>query len=214
MQMGRLAIVCIGLCFLLLTTRWSGQMRPAARTLNSPSRLRLRRRQRRLRMTSDPAIYAPISSRAPLMLVPMYANSKPYASPRRAIGLRLAAVALSMIGKPCAPGGRSPDTGFDCAGLVAYALARVGVQAPHTVWQQYRLGRPVASSHLHPGDLLFFSTYASGPTHVGLYVGNGRFVNALDERGCVLLSTLYDPYFATRFLGARSLTGSQTATVR
>ncbi|MCY0877094.1 MAG: C40 family peptidase [Firmicutes bacterium] len=126
-------------------------------------------------------------------------------SREQAPGLFLAAIAMSLIGKPFYERGASPDTGFDCAGLVSYALSRIGIDAPHSLWPQYRLGVPVSTAHMKPGNLLFFSTYASGPTHVGIYVGEGRFVHCTDTRG-VMLARIYDPFFAAHLLGARCLT--------
>ncbi|MHB1683827.1 MAG: C40 family peptidase [Bacilli bacterium] len=118
-------------------------------------------------------------------------------------GLRIAALAMSLLGKPYVWGGASPSSGFDCSGLVQYVLEQSGINAPRTTWQQYTFGAGVRRQELQPGDLLFFTTYASGPTHVGVYVGNSQFVSALNSTTGVVLSNLHDPYFASRYLGAR-----------
>lgn len=119
------------------------------------------------------------------------------------VGLKIAAEAMSLLGKPYVWGGASPETGFDCSGFVQYVLGTLGMSAPRTSWQQYSFGENVPTSKLQPGDLLFFTTYAGGPSHVGIYVGNEHFVNALNPSTGVTLSSLSDPYFSERFLGAR-----------
>ncbi len=118
-------------------------------------------------------------------------------------GLRIASLAMSMLGKPYVWGGESPNSGFDCSGLVQYVLAQLGIAAPRTTWLQYTFGAGVRQQELQPGDLVFFTTYANGPTHVGIYVGNSQFVNALNPTAGIVLSSLHDPYFANRYLGAR-----------
>ncbi|MHB1627589.1 MAG: C40 family peptidase [Bacilli bacterium] len=118
-------------------------------------------------------------------------------------GLRIASLAMSMLGKPYVWGGASPNAGFDCSGLTQYILEQIGIAAPRTTWLQYAFGAGVRRQELQPGDLVFFTTYASGPTHVGIYVGNSQFVSALNPTTGVVLSNLHDPYFATRYLGAR-----------
>ena len=118
-------------------------------------------------------------------------------------GLRIASLAMSMLGKPYVWGGASPNAGFDCSGLAQYILEQIGIAAPRTTWLQYAFGAVVPRQELQPGDLVFFTTYASGPTHVGIYVGNSQFVSALNPTTGVVLSNLHDPYFATRYLGAR-----------
>ncbi len=121
-----------------------------------------------------------------------------------AMGLKIAAIAMTMLGRPYVWGGAKLSTGFDCSGLVQYVLRSVGIAAPRTTWQQYTFGKNISSRALQPGDLLFFTTYASGPTHVGIYVGNRRFVNSLNPSTGVVLSSLDEKYFAERFIGARN----------
>ncbi len=127
------------------------------------------------------------------------------------IGQRIAASALAAVGDPYVWGGNSPQTGFDCSGLVQYVLAKVGVAAPRTSFAQYRFGVAVPVGALQPGDLLFFSTYAAGASHVGVYVGAGRFVDAQNSSTGVVVSTLGDPYFSSRLLGARRPWSAQSS---
>ena len=78
------------------------------------------------------------------------------------------------MASPTAGAARSPDSGFDCSGLVYWTYGRLGIPLPHSSYALAGKGRPVRSSRLRPGDLLFFW----GLGHVGLYVGHGRMVHA------------------------------------
>jgi cell wall-associated NlpC family hydrolase len=93
---------------------------------------------------------------------------------KRTLGQRAARIALRAVGVPYRWGGTSPSAGFDCSGLVYWAYRHVGVALPHSSYALAGAGRPVWSSRLRPGDLLFFYGYG----HVGLYVGRGRMVHA------------------------------------
>ena len=104
-------------------------------------------------------------------------------------------------------GGSSPSRGFDCSGFVYYLLSRHGINAPHSAAELFRMGKPVPRSELKPGDLVFFRNTARrrGITHVGIYIGNGEFIHASSGRGYVTITSLSDPYYAARFVGARRL---------
>src|SRR5262249_56781886 len=93
------------------------------------------------------------------------------------------AVARRLAGAPYVWGGASPATGFDCSGLVQWSFAQVGVRLPRTAQQQYDATARVPTADLRPGDLVFFAnTYKSDPsepvTHVAIYLGDGRMLNA------------------------------------
>jgi cell wall-associated NlpC family hydrolase len=92
----------------------------------------------------------------------------------RRFGIRIAGVARRFVGVRYAWGGESPAVGFDCSGLVRYVFSRLGVSLPHNAAAQFGYGRSVSRSHLEPGDVVFFSDLG----HVGIYVGQGRFVHA------------------------------------
>ena len=92
---------------------------------------------------------------------------------KRTLGQRAARIALREVGVPYRWGGSSPS-GFDCSGLVYWTYARLGISLPHSSYALAGRGRPVRSSRLRPGDLLFFWGYG----HVGLYIGHGRMVHA------------------------------------
>jgi cell wall-associated NlpC family hydrolase len=92
---------------------------------------------------------------------------------KRTLGERAARIALREVGVPYRWGGTSPS-GFDCSGLVYWTYRRLGISLPHSSYALAGRGRPVRSSSLRPGDLLFFWGYG----HVGLYIGHGRMVHA------------------------------------
>ena len=107
--------------------------------------------------------------------------------------------ALGLIGTPFVMGGTSPR-GFDCSGYVQYVFATVGIAIPRTADLQFYGGRDVTAAP-QPGDLVFFQTYAVGPSHVGIYLGDGRFVNAIGKD--VHIDGFDSTYFRGRYLGAR-----------
>jgi cell wall-associated NlpC family hydrolase len=107
--------------------------------------------------------------------------------------------ALSFLGTRYIFGGTSPS-GFDCSGFTYYAFARIGIHIPRTADAQFASGLPIAGDPL-PGDLVFFQTYDYGASHVGIYLGNGEFVNAIGSD--VHVASFASPYFRSRYLGAR-----------
>ncbi len=125
------------------------------------------------------------------------------ARPRgEALGHRLAATALEFRGVPYRNGGTSP-TGFDCSGLVRYVLARHGLEVPRQTREQYTAGRRIGRNDLRAGDLVFFSTVASGASHVGIALDDDEFVHAPSSRGVVRVERLSTEYWRSRFIGAR-----------
>ena len=102
--------------------------------------------------------------------------------------------------------GASLDTGPTSAELVQFAYARQGVQLPKVASLQYDVGIPVSDQHLKPGDAVFFSERDGYVDHVGLYVGNGRFVTAAERGGGVRVASISDPPFGARYIGARRYT--------
>jgi cell wall-associated NlpC family hydrolase len=121
-----------------------------------------------------------------------------------AVGLAVARTAETMLGSPYREGGALPD-GFDCSGLVNYVFARHGIALPRDVRRQALAGAAVARADIAPGDLLFFSTSGSGPTHVGIAVGGGRFVHAPKSGHVVRIESLSAGYWTTRFVTARRI---------
>ncbi len=113
--------------------------------------------------------------------------------------------ASELIGLPYAWGGTNPATGFDCSGLVYYLAGQVGVEVPRTSFAMYEIGTPVSREELRAGDLVFFTTYAAGASHVGIYDGNGGFIHAQSEGTGVQRTSLDKPWWAQRYLGARRI---------
>jgi len=108
--------------------------------------------------------------------------------------------ALSLQGIPYVFGGTT-RSGFDCSGYTRYVFAGSGISLPRTSYEQFNTGTAVSRDQLEPGDLVFFSTYAKGASHVGIYIGGGRFVHA--STSGVRTTSLSDSYYAGRYVGAR-----------
>ncbi len=116
-------------------------------------------------------------------------------------------VAMSLLGVPYVYGGQS-RTGTDCSGLVLQVFAGTGLKLPRQSAQQAQTGAVVGLPDLQAGDLLFFDTEGRGTvTHVGIYLGDGQFINANSYSGQVALNQLSEKYFAQRFLWARRVLG-------
>ena len=104
--------------------------------------------------------------------------------------------ALGLVGTPYRYGGNTPDTGFDCSGLIGYVYRhRVGTAPPRTVAQLNDWGQPVDAGELRTGDLVVFGT-GRRPTHAGIYVGEGRFVHAPSSGGDVRLDQLQSRHWS------------------
>ncbi len=123
------------------------------------------------------------------------------------------ATADSAIGARYRLGGRGEDgRGFDCSGLIQYAYARHGIALPRTSGEQATRGREVGRelASLQPGDLLTFSSSGQGVTHVGLYVGDGRFIHSASSGVQTSRLSATDPYgkwWFKRWVGARRIVG-------
>jgi cell wall-associated NlpC family hydrolase len=122
--------------------------------------------------------------------------------------------ALALLGTPYRYGGASPQSGFDCSGLVRHVFAAaVARELPRRTEEISAVGEPVARSDLQPGDLVFFNTLRRAYSHVAIYIGDGRFVHAPAGKGRVRIEGLEDGYWAARFNGARRvLDGRPVAT--
>jgi len=101
----------------------------------------------------------------------------------------IVALALSQLGIPYVMGGTTPGRGFDCSGLVRWVTAQVHMPVPRTARMQARMGEPVDRERLEPGDLVAFGE-GMRVSHVGIYVGDGKFVHASSAAGRVVVSTL------------------------
>lgn len=114
--------------------------------------------------------------------------------------------AMGLIGSPYRGGGRDPARGFDCSGLVSYVFEQAAqARLPRTAASQAAATRRVARRELREGDLVFFNTLGRPNSHVGIYIGDGRFVNAPSSGGRVRIDRMDNPYFAKRFDSAGTL---------
>ena len=123
-------------------------------------------------------------------------------APRRTadVGARAADVALQQVGVPYRYGGQSPS-GFDCSGLVHYSYVRAGKSVPRTTGQLWNDVNTVPRNELRAGDLLFFEIDGK-MQHVGMYVGDDRFVHAPSSGKKVTVVSLSSPYYRKAFLRA------------
>lgn len=120
--------------------------------------------------------------------------------------------AMSLVGVPYRWGGNTPEAGFDCSGLVRYVVDRAAsVNLPRTTADMSTRGESVEPDEVAPGDLIFFNTTGRPHSHVGIYVGKLRFVNAPSTGGTVRLDYLTNPYWAKRFDGIRRVAPPKSA---
>lgn len=120
----------------------------------------------------------------------------------------LAIYALGLIGVEYRWGGETPEGGLDCSGLVRHVFQQVtGVTLPRTSKELARVGAPIARHALEPGDLVFFDTRRYAFSHVGIYLGDGRFIHAPSRGSEVEIAELGNAYWRKHFNGARRLVG-------
>ncbi|MBV2236057.1 MAG: C40 family peptidase [Sterolibacterium sp.] len=113
--------------------------------------------------------------------------------------------ALAFIGIRYRRGGSSPETGFDCSGLVGHVFKTLGTVLPRTAREISHKGELVHQDELQPGDLVFFNTMRRTFSHVGIYLGNQQFVHAPASGGQVRIDNLREKYWSKRYNGARRL---------
>jgi cell wall-associated NlpC family hydrolase len=117
--------------------------------------------------------------------------------------------ALMTLGVDYRNGGSSPATGFDCSGLVAHVFREAwGLRLPRTAHEQSATGIPVSLSELQAGDLVFYDTLGRPYSHVGIYLGDGKFVHAPKSGAQVRVENLRNGYWTKRFNGARRISPS------
>ena len=114
--------------------------------------------------------------------------------------------AISMVGVKYKYGGNSAQIGFDCSGFVRHVFAEsLALDLPRSSQAMGKLGLTVASTDLHPGDLVFYNTRRSTFSHVGIYLGEGRFVHAPSRGKSVEIVNMAESYWKNRFNGARRI---------
>ena len=119
--------------------------------------------------------------------------------------------ALSLTGVKYKYGGKTPETGFDCSGFVRYVFQQAAdLTLPHGARAISQLGQTIPLGQLQPGDLVFFNTLKTAFSHVGIYLGDGRFIHAPSTGGGIQVVDMNDSYWAKRFNGARRLSPSDS----
>jgi len=122
----------------------------------------------------------------------------------------LAMYAMSLAETPYRYGGNSPETGFDCSGFVHHVFKKsLGFDLPRTSQEISRMGEPLKEDQLNPGDLVFFNTQQQPFSHVGIYVGESRFVHAPKKGKAISIVSMRDNYWRSRYEGARRIASSQ-----
>jgi cell wall-associated NlpC family hydrolase len=120
---------------------------------------------------------------------------------------QLVTAAKSVIGTKYVYGGTTAN-GFDCSGFIGYVYKEVGVKLPRTSASMYNTGTSVSKENLQPGDLVFFNTSGRGVSHVGVYIGNGKFAHSSSSKG-VTIAKLNDPYYwGSKYIGAKRVTNA------
>lgn len=114
----------------------------------------------------------------------------------------------AAIGTKYVSGGTTTN-GFDCSGFTMYVFDKLGIKLPHQSGAQYKMGSAVSRDDLRSGDLVFFNTSGRGVSHVGVYVGDGKFAHASSKRG-VTISSLNDSYYVNRYVGAKRIMSTDT----
>ncbi|GJH19771.1 C40 family peptidase [Caballeronia novacaledonica] len=114
--------------------------------------------------------------------------------------------ALNMIGVRYRWGGNTPDSGLDCSGFVRYVFQdTLGMTLPRRAEEMSRVGEKVTVSDLKPGDLVFFNTMRRSFSHVGIYIGDNKFVHSPSTGSTIRVDDMEDGYWEKRFQGARRI---------
>ena len=121
-------------------------------------------------------------------------------------GYDIVLYALGLVDTGYRYGGKNPEAGIDCSGMVSHIYSQVaGIHLNGSAADIARRGRPVEPSQLRPGDLVFFNTLNRQYSHVGIYIGDDRFVHSPNSKGKVRIESLKNSYYAARFEAARSI---------
>ena len=147
----------------------------------------------------------PVSAEALKVAQNIATEDTPVVETSKKLGDQIVAKAKTCMGVPYVRGGQSMK-GFDCSGLVYYVLKNLGYSPNRTAATQYKMGTYVSKSNLQPGDLVFFAgTYKAGISHVGIYMGDGKFIHAPHSGDVVKISDLNSSYYKSHYYGARRI---------
>ncbi len=118
--------------------------------------------------------------------------------------------ALSLSGIRYQYGGNNPDSGFDCSGFVRHVFKESSnIILPRSALEMSQIGKTIAKNKLQPGDLVFFNTLKSAFSHVGIYIGNHRFIHSPRKGSEVRIESLDAHYWATRYDGAQRINSNE-----
>lgn len=118
---------------------------------------------------------------------------------------QLIEIAAQQIGKPYVWGATGPNS-FDCSGLVQWCYKQIGVEIGRTTWDQNKNGIYISKDEIKPGDIILMHTMnGTPPTHVGIYIGNGKIIHALNSRVGVIVSNLNSSYYESVYFSARRI---------
>lgn len=135
------------------------------------------------------------------------ASDRPYIEAQRGDAGSLTSYARSLVGSPYKYGGNSPDTGFDCSGFVDHVYSHtLGISLPRSAVEIGRVGKSVQLKNLRTGDLVFFNTLHRTFSHVGIYLGDDRFIHAPSSGGSVRVENMLEGYWRRKYNGARRIT--------
>ena len=180
----------------------------------SASRLRLIKRSAGLAVTAVacmialmPAAAAPKDDSTPMFRAEK--SLRDFGGKAKDTASDITSYALSLIGVDYRFGGNTPDQGLDCSGLIRYVFQQAtGLSLPRSAREQARVGESISKDNLQPGDLVFFNTRRFQFSHVGLYIGDNRFIHAPSKGGAVQVVSLDNAYWQKAFNGARRIVGS------
>jgi hypothetical protein len=134
-----------------------------------------------------------------------YAAAKNRGCGKPCLSQEIVRIARTFIGVPYRFGGTSAARGFDCSGFAMTVYRLSGLRLPRASKDQWLAGHPVTADRLSKGDLVFFAIYGGKRiSHVGIYIGRGRFIHAPSRGKKICISSLSNPYFTTRYMGART----------
>jgi cell wall-associated NlpC family hydrolase len=134
------------------------------------------------------------------LATPSDATAGLFALPQAPPTAKAVTAALSKVGASYASGAAGPDA-FDCSGLTMWALARAGISAPHSSFEQYAMGSAVSRSDIRRGDLVFFDSFGAGASHVGIAASSTTAVSATNHG--VMTHPIFDAYWGGHYVGAR-----------
>jgi cell wall-associated NlpC family hydrolase len=149
------------------------------------------------------------------MLVAQNLRRERQAGMQRSNDPALAGEALNYLGVRYRYGGNTPDSGFDCSGLVSYVASQsLGIKLPRSAAEISQWGQSIEREELVAGDLVFFNTMGRRNSHVGIYLGDDRFIHSPSAGGVVRIESMTMAYWTKRYNGARRLDTGLMASAR